>query len=204
MFRLVLPIVFYTGIGITNLLTFKLAKKGINSVIKYLIQCSSYSSSLWILLIFKFLNALVIDYTPGSVCAGQLFNDQYNAKLAFFKSFNNGSEIRNSYKLINDYSHNPYSVKNHNTHCGKIKEEKRLFECYEELENVTKEALSNQTVMHEQYYLEFERYIDAITPGASNYVENIFSSIWFQTNDCDTDLYLDLGRQTAAALFQVI
>ena len=204
LFCLVLPIVFYTLIGITNIFTFKLAKKGINTVIKTLIRYSSYSSSLWILLIFKFLNILIIDYQPGSVCAGQLFNDQNNAKLAFFKNFNNVSEIKNSFKLDKYYSIDNYSVKNHNTVCGEFKDAKRLSKCYDELQNEDQEALNNITENREYVLSELENLIDTITPGGRKYVEDIFSSNWFQTNDCDEDLYLDLGRQTAAALFQVI
>ena len=33
---------------------------------------------------------------------------------------------------------------------------------------------------------------------------DVLSSLWFQSNECETDLYLDIGRQTASALFQVI
>ena len=204
LFYLLLPIVFYTAISITNLFTFQLAKKGINSIIKNLIRCSSYSSSLWIILIFKFLNTLIIDYQPGSACAGQLFNDQYNTKLAFFKNFNNGSEIINSFMLDKYILYNNYSVKNLNTLRGKFKNATRLSNCYDELQNENREALNNITENYEQYVSELENLIDTITPGGINYVEDIFSSIWFQTNDCDGDLYLDLGRQTAAALFQVI
>ena len=198
-----LPVIFYTGICIGNLLTFKLAKEGINYCMKYLIRSSSYNSSLWILLVFKFLNTLIIDYQPGSACAGQLFNDQYNAKLAFFKAFHDRSEMFNSFNSLETDKPKPFSFNSPNFVCGTITEIKEILECYTEWSNVTQEAMSKKFTEDKQSD-EFQDLIDSLAPGESNYLENILSSIWFQTNNCDTDPYLDLDRQTASALFQVI
>ena len=91
---LVLPVLFYTAVGLINLFTYKLAKQGVNALFKQLLRSSSYSSSLRVILVLKFCNTLIIDYQPGSVCAGQLFADQYNTKLAFFQAFNEPTEFK--------------------------------------------------------------------------------------------------------------
>ena len=47
-------------------------------------KSSTKKTGLRIILLLKFLNLLAIDYQPGSPCAGQIFANKYNLRLAFY------------------------------------------------------------------------------------------------------------------------
>ena len=85
-FSWVTPVAFYLVIGFGNLFLFQFAKKTINWIGRFIINISSYNSSLWIILIFKFLNIAILENQPGSLCSGNTFAKEQNLRLAFWLS----------------------------------------------------------------------------------------------------------------------
>jgi hypothetical protein len=75
--------------------------------------------------------------------------------------------------------------------------------CYWDILNQQKKQLQNLTLEGNIFLNQFEQYVSRQDPANMNATDSL-SSIWFKSNDCETDLYLDMGRQTASALFQVI
>ena len=63
----------------------------------------SYRTSLWLILLFKNLNTLVIEHQPGSPCAGDIFANVYNIKLSFWlteMNINENTALSNLRKSI--------------------------------------------------------------------------------------------------------
>ena len=185
---LVLPVLFYAVVGLINLVTYKLAKQGVNATFKQFLRSTSYSSSLWIILLLKFCNTLIIDYQPGSICAGQIFADQYNTKLAFFQAFIEHRENKTAYS---QHYESPQMAK-----CDAMAEIGVANNCYWDILNQQNKQLQNLTLEGNIFLNQFEQHVSRQHPANMN-ATDILSSIWFKSNDCETDLYLDMGRQIA-------
>ena len=67
-----------------TLFSHQLGKQCLNKLVEYLIDTVSYKTAVQIVASLKFLNLLVIDYQPGSPCAGKIFTNNYNTRLAFY------------------------------------------------------------------------------------------------------------------------
>ena len=78
----------YSCIGLTNVYIYKLTKQSIYLVVDGVMSSLSYKTSLWIILLFKYLKTLVIEHQPGSPCAGDIFANVYNVKLSFWLTEN--------------------------------------------------------------------------------------------------------------------
>ena len=82
---MLLPLLFYLIIiGLTNIVVYQIAKKAINKIVELAVRKSFFTSSLWLILIFKFLITLIIDHQPGSVCGGLIFSNEQNLQLNFW------------------------------------------------------------------------------------------------------------------------
>jgi hypothetical protein len=86
--RLACSILFYSCIGLANVYIYQLTKQSIYLVVDGIMTSLSYKTSLWVILVFKYLNTLVIEHQPGSPCAGDIFENVYNVKLSFWLTEN--------------------------------------------------------------------------------------------------------------------
>ena len=100
--RLACSILLYSCIGLTNVYIYQLTKQSIYLVVDGVMTTLSYKTSLWIILLFKYLNTMVIEHQPGSPCAGDIFVNVYNVKLSFWLTENS---IIDSMNITNTKEH---------------------------------------------------------------------------------------------------
>eukprot|EP00092_Neocalanus_flemingeri_P015013 GFUD01016215.1.p1 GENE.GFUD01016215.1~~GFUD01016215.1.p1 ORF type:complete len:1587 (-),score=281.46 GFUD01016215.1:23-4294(-) len=209
--KMIITASFFSFIGLANLYAYQLAKKGINYLVESAISTSTYKSSLWVILVFKFINTLFIDYQPGSPCAGAIFEDQYNIKLSFWLA-----DIEDENVLLQTQERD---FKKHIALSNSLTNEtfKAIHKSNILTKNITwlkfgissyKEETNQRT---NKIFANFKKIIakgeertNFSNPIAKNDPSLLWKSTWLQKKEWETPLFIDIAGKSTAILIHIV